>query len=139
MLVFEDISNEKRARRRGTYMTDDRRTYARQRHLELSAAQREARPSCLRHRGFTSLTEKLARRAVAFLNDTSPDGRLHRRQRDARQVHRRRHHGGFRPAAGARRDEDRAVRASIAMIRECRKWSAERTQRGQPMVAWASA
>jgi adenylate cyclase len=31
-------------------------------------------------------------------------------------------------------DEDRAVRTAIAMIRECRKWSKERAQRGQPTV-----
>jgi adenylate cyclase len=31
-------------------------------------------------------------------------------------------------------DEDRAVRAAIAMIRECRRWSGERVQRGQKPV-----
>ena len=31
-------------------------------------------------------------------------------------------------------DEDRAVRASIAMIRACKRWSQERVQRGQPPV-----
>ena len=31
-------------------------------------------------------------------------------------------------------DEDRAVRAAIAMIRECRRWSRDRVQRGQKSV-----
>ena len=31
-------------------------------------------------------------------------------------------------------DEDRAVRAAIAMLRECRRWSAERIKRGQRPV-----
>ena len=31
-------------------------------------------------------------------------------------------------------DEDRAVRAAIAMIRECRRWSRDRVQRGQKPV-----
>ena len=31
-------------------------------------------------------------------------------------------------------DEDRAVRAAISMIRDCRRWSHERVQRGPPPV-----
>ena len=31
-------------------------------------------------------------------------------------------------------DEDRAVRAAIAMVRACQRWSHERVQRGQPPV-----
>ena len=31
-------------------------------------------------------------------------------------------------------DEDRAVRAAIAMLRECRRWSSERTKRGRQPV-----
>ena len=88
-------------------------------------------------RGFTTLTEELgAQGTVAFLNDyfeimvdcmLKEDGMLDKFIGDAIM-------GAFGLPIPHDDDEDRAVRASIAMIRECRRWSAERVARGQKPV-----
>ncbi len=88
-------------------------------------------------RGFTTLTEELgAQGTVAFLNDyfeimvdcmLKEDGMLDKFIGDAIM-------GAFGLPIPHDDDEDRAVRAAISMIRECRRWSGERVARGQKPV-----
>jgi adenylate cyclase len=88
-------------------------------------------------RGFTTLSEELgAQGTVAFLNEyftmmveciAQEEGMLDKFIGDAVMAA-----FGLPMAHGD--DEDRAVRAAIAMIRACRRWSQERTQRGQSPV-----
>jgi adenylate cyclase len=88
-------------------------------------------------RGFTTLTEELgAQGTVAFLNEyfslmveciAHEEGMLDKFIGDAVMA-------AFGLPIAHDDDEDRAVRAAIAMIRECRRWSGERVQRGQKPV-----
>jgi adenylate cyclase len=88
-------------------------------------------------RGFTTLTEELgAQGTVAFLNEyfslmveciAHEEGMLDKFIGDAIMA-------AFGLPIAHDDDEDRSVRAAIAMIRECRRWSGERVQRGQKPV-----
>jgi adenylate cyclase len=88
-------------------------------------------------RGFTTLTEELgAQGTVAFLNEyfslmveciSHEEGMLDKFIGDAIMA-------AFGLPIAHDDDEDRAVRAAIAMIRECRRWSLGRVQRGQKPV-----
>jgi adenylate cyclase len=88
-------------------------------------------------RGFTTLSEELgAQGTVAFLNEyfslmveciSHEEGMLDKFIGDAIMA-------AFGLPMVHDDDEDRAVRAAIAMIRACRRWSHERVQRGQPPV-----
>jgi len=88
-------------------------------------------------RGFTTLTEELgAQGTVAFLNEyfslmveciVHEEGMLDKFIGDAIMA-------AFGLPIAHADDEDRAVRAAIAMIRECRRWSFGRVQRGQKPV-----
>ena len=92
-------------------------------------------------RGFTTLTEELgAQGTVAFLNEyfsymvdciSKEEGMLDKFIGDAIMA-------AFGLPMQHGDDEDRAVRASIAMIRECRRWSAERIAKGQKPVDMGS-
>jgi adenylate cyclase len=89
-------------------------------------------------RGFTTLTEELgAQGTVAFLNEyfslmveciAREEGMLDKFIGDAIMA-------AFGLPIAHDDDEDRAVRAAIAMIRECRRWSLDRVERGQKPVA----
>ena len=88
-------------------------------------------------RDFTTLTEELgAQGTVAFLNEyfaimveciVREAGMLDKFIGDAIMA-------AFGLPISHDDDEDRAVRAAIAMLRECRRWSSERTKRGQQPV-----
>jgi adenylate cyclase len=88
-------------------------------------------------RGFTTLTEELgAQGTVAFLNEyfslmvdciSHEEGMLDKFIGDAIMA-------AFGLPIAHGDDEDRAVRAAIAMIRECRRWSLERVQQGKKPV-----
>jgi adenylate cyclase len=88
-------------------------------------------------RGFTTLSEELgAQGTVAFLNEyfslmveciAHEEGMLDKFIGDAIMA-------AFGLPIAHDDDEDRAVRAAIAMIRECRRWSRDRIQRGQKPV-----
>ena len=88
-------------------------------------------------RGFTTLSEELgAQGTVAFLNEyftlmveciAREEGMLDKFIGDAIMA-------AFGLPVAHDDDEDRAVRAAIAMIRECRRWSYDRIQRGQKPV-----
>jgi adenylate cyclase len=88
-------------------------------------------------RGFTTLSEEMgAQGTVAFLNEyfslmveciAREEGMLDKFIGDAIMA-------AFGLPIAHDDDEDRAVRAAIAMIRECRRWSRDRIQRGQKPV-----
>jgi adenylate cyclase len=88
-------------------------------------------------RDFTALTEELgAQGTVAFLNEyfalmveciVREAGMLDKFIGDAIMA-------AFGLPISHEDDEDRAVRAAIAMLRECRRWSSERVKRGQRPV-----
>src|SRR3984957_8905516 len=88
-------------------------------------------------RDFTTLSEELgAQGTVAFLNEhfammveciAHEEGMLDKFIGDAVMA-------AFGLPIVHDDDEDRAVRAAIAMIRECRRWSRDRVQRGQKRV-----
>jgi adenylate cyclase len=88
-------------------------------------------------RGFTTLSEEMgAQGTVAFLNEyfslmveciAREEGMLDKFIGDAVMA-------AFGLPIAHDDDEDRAVRAAIAMIRECGRWSRERVQRGQKPV-----
>jgi adenylate cyclase len=88
-------------------------------------------------RNFTTLTEELgAQGTVAFLNEyfalmveciVREAGMLDKFIGDAIMA-------AFGLPIAHDDDEDRAVRAAIAMLRECRRWSSERIKRGQRPV-----
>jgi adenylate cyclase len=88
-------------------------------------------------RGFTTLSEELgAQGTVAFLNEyfslmveciAHEEGMLDKFIGDAIMA-------AFGLPMAHADDEDRAVRAAIAMVRACQRWSHERVQRGQPPV-----
>jgi len=88
-------------------------------------------------RDFTTLSEEFgAQGTVAFLNEyfsmmveciAKEEGMLDKFIGDAVMA-------AFGLPMAHDDDEDRAVRAAIAMIRECRRWSRERVQRGQKPV-----
>jgi len=88
-------------------------------------------------RGFTTLSEEMgAQGTVAFLNEyfslmveciAREEGMLDKFIGDAVMA-------AFGLPIAHDDDEDRAVRAAITMIRECRRWSYDRIQRGQKPV-----
>ena len=88
-------------------------------------------------RGFTTLSEEMgAQGTVAFLNEyfslmveciAREEGMLDKFIGDAVMA-------AFGLPIAHDDDEDRAVRAAIAMIRECQRWSRERVLRGQKPV-----
>jgi adenylate cyclase len=88
-------------------------------------------------RGFTTLSEEMgAQGTVAFLNEyfslmvdciAREEGMLDKFIGDAVMA-------AFGLPIAHDDDEDRAVRAAIAMIRECRRWSRDRIQRGQKPI-----
>ena len=88
-------------------------------------------------RGFTTLSEEMgAQGTVAFLNEyfslmveciAREEGMLDKFIGDAVMA-------AFGLPMAHDDDEDRAVRAAIAMIGECRRWSRDRVQRGQKPV-----
>ena len=140
MLVFEDISSEKRAKATmARYMdpTIAARMLDNDSSSLLGGVSARATVLFSDIRGFTALTEKLgAQSTVAFLNEyftlmvdciASEEGMLDKFIGDAIMA-------AFGLPLSHADDEDRAVRAAIAMIRECRKWSEQRAQRGQPRV-----
>ena len=140
MLVFEDISNEKRVKTTlARYMdpTIAARMLDNDSTGMLGGASTRATILFSDIRGFTTLTESLgAQGTVAFLNEyfslmvdciVGEEGMLDKFIGDAIMA-------AFGLPLAHADDEDRAVRTAIAMIRECRKWSRERAQRGQPMV-----
>lgn len=140
MLMIEDISTEKRVKATMSRYMDP--TIAAQM-LEkgatdiLGGASTRATILFSDIRGFTTLTEALgAQGTVAFLNEyfslmvdciVHEEGMLDKFIGDAIMA-------AFGLPLAHDDDEDRAVRAAIAMIRECRKWSEARAQRGQPPV-----
>jgi adenylate cyclase len=140
MLIFENISNEKRVKATmARYMdpTIAARMLDNDSSGILGGVSTRATILFSDIRGFTTLTESLgAQSTVAFLNEyfslmvdciVREEGMLDKFIGDAIMA-------AFGLPLAHNDDEDRAVRAAIAMIRECRKWSEERAQRGQPMV-----
>ena len=140
LLMFEDISTEKRVKATMARYMDP--TIAAQM-LEkgstdlLGGASKRATILFSDIRGFTTLTEALgAQGTVAFLNEyfslmvdciQAEEGMLDKFIGDAIMA-------AFGLPLAHDDDEDRAVRASIAMIRACRKWTEERALRGQAPV-----
>ena len=93
-------------------------------------------------RGFTGLSEELgAQGTVAFLNEyftlmveciAHEEGMLDKFIGDAIMA-------AFGLPMPHDDDEDRAVRAAIAMIRACRRWTMSGPSAGKPRSTWASA
>ncbi len=141
MLMIEDISTEKRVKATMSRYMDP--AIAAQM-LEsggsdlLGGASTRATVLFSDIRGFTTLTEELgAQGTVAFLNEyftimveciNQEGGMLDKFIGDAIMA-------AFGLPIGHEDDEDRAVRAAIAMIRGCRRYSEERVRRGQRPIA----
>jgi adenylate cyclase len=141
LLMIEDISTEKRVKATMARYMDpaiaarmlDHGTEA----ALLGGASTRATVLFSDIRGFTTLTEELgAQGTVAFLNEyfslmveciAKEEGMLDKFIGDAIMA-------AFGLPIAHDDDEDRAVRAAIAMIRECRRWSLARVERGQQPV-----
>ena len=134
MMVFSDISTEKRVKATMARYMDP--TIAAQMFENadtdvLGGTNRLATILFSDIRGFTTLTEHLgASGTVAFLNEyfgimveviTKFEGMLDKFIGDAIMA-------AFGLPISHEDDEDRAVQAAIGMIRECRRWSAERAK-----------
>jgi adenylate cyclase len=141
LLMIEDISAEKRVKATmarymdpaiAARMLDDRSETN-----ILGGASTRATVLFSDIRDFTALTEELgAQGTVAFLNEyfalmveciAREAGMLDKFIGDAIMA-------AFGLPISHDDDEDRAVRAAIAMLRECRRWSSERIKRGQRPV-----
>jgi adenylate cyclase len=141
LLMIEDISTEKRIKATmarymdpaiAARMLDDNSDTS-----LLGGASTRATVLFSDIRNFTTLTEELgAQGTVAFLNEyfslmveciTSEAGMLDKFIGDAIMA-------AFGLPIAHEDDEDRAVRAAVAMIRECRRWSRDRMMRGQKSV-----
>jgi adenylate cyclase len=141
LLMIEDISAEKRVKATmarymdptiAARMLDDRSETS-----ILGGASTRATILFSDIRDFTTLTEELgAQGTVAFLNEyfalmveciAREAGMLDKFIGDAIMA-------AFGLPISHDDDEDRAVRAAIAMLRECRRWSSERSKRGQRPV-----
>ena len=139
MLLMEDISTEKRVKATmARYMDPAIAAQMLERGAEmLGGASTRATVLFSDIRGFTTLTEELgAQGTVAFLNEyftimveciNAEGGMLDKFIGDAIMA-------AFGLPIGHEDDEDRAVRASIAMLRGCRKFSEERMKRGLKAV-----
>jgi len=139
MLMIEDISSEKRMKATMSRYMDP--TIA-AKMLEggqdlLGGASTEATVMFTDIRGFTTITEEVgAQGTVAFLNEyftlmveciTKEEGMLDKFIGDAIMA-------AFGLPIAHDDDPDRAVRAAIAMIRELRRWNADRAARGQKTI-----
>jgi adenylate cyclase len=141
LLMIEDISTEKRIKATmarymdpaiAARMLDDNSDTS-----LLGGASTRATVLFSDIRDFTTLTEELgAQGTVAFLNEyfslmveciAREAGMLDKFIGDAIMA-------AFGLPIAHEDDEDRAVRAAIAMIRECRRWSRDRIKRGQRFV-----
>jgi adenylate cyclase len=137
MMMIEDISTEKRVKATMARYMDP--TIAAQMFENadadvLGGVSRRATILFSDIRGFTTLTEHIgATGTVAFLNEyfgimvdviRKYEGMLDKFIGDAIM-------GAFGMPISHDDDEDRAVHAAIDMIRECRRWSAERVKAGQ--------
>ena len=141
LLMIEDISTEKRVKATmARYMDPAIATRMLDQGGEgtlLGGASTRATVLFSDIRGFTTLTEELgAQGTVAFLNEyfslmveciVHEEGMLDKFIGDAIMA-------AFGLPIAHDDDEDRAVRTAIAMIRECRRWSLNRVQRGQKPV-----
>jgi adenylate cyclase len=141
LLMIEDISTEKRVKATMARYMDPAIAARMLDHTSeadlLGGASTRATVLFSDIRGFTTLTEELgAQGTVAFLNEyfslmvdciAREEGMLDKFIGDAIMA-------AFGLPIAHDDDEDRAVRAAIAMIRECRRWSRERVQRGQKPV-----
>jgi adenylate cyclase len=141
LLMIEDISTEKRVKATMSRYMDPAIAARMLDHDSdaalLGGASTRATVLFSDIRGFTTLTEELgAQGTVAFLNEyfslmveciVREEGMLDKFIGDAIMA-------AFGLPIAHDDDEDRAVRAAIAMIRECRRWSRERMQRGQKPV-----
>ena len=141
LLMIEDISTEKRVKATMARYMDPAIAARMLDHSSdatlLGGASTRATVLFSDIRGFTTLTEELgAQGTVAFLNEyfslmveciSHEEGMLDKFIGDAIMA-------AFGLPIAHDDDEDRAVRAAIAMIRECRRWSLGRVQRGQKPV-----
>jgi len=141
LLMIEDISTEKRVKATMARYMDPAIAARMLDHTGdaglLGGASTRATVLFSDIRGFTTLTEELgAQGTVAFLNEyfslmveciSREEGMLDKFIGDAIMA-------AFGLPIAHDDDEDRAVRTAIAMIRECRRWSRERLQRGQKPV-----
>jgi adenylate cyclase len=141
LLMIEDISSEKRVKATmARYMDPAIATRMLDNNSDtslLGGASTRATVLFSDIRDFTSLTEELgAQGTVAFLNEyfalmveciVREAGMLDKFIGDAIMA-------AFGLPISHDDDEDRAVRAAVAMLRECRRWSSERIKRGQRPV-----
>ena len=141
LLMIEDISEEKRVKATmARYMDPAIATRMLDNNSDtslLGGASTRATVLFSDIRDFTSLTEELgAQGTVAFLNEyfalmvefiVREAGMLDKFIGDAIMA-------AFGLPISHDDDEDRAVRAAVAMLRECRRWSSERIKRGQRPV-----
>jgi adenylate cyclase len=141
LLMIEDISTEKRVKATmARYMDPAIAARMLDNNVDaglLGGASTRATVLFSDIRGFTTLSEEMgAQGTVAFLNEyfslmveciAREEGMLDKFIGDAVMA-------AFGLPISHDDDEDRAVRAAIAMIRECRRWTRDRIQRGQKPV-----
>jgi adenylate cyclase len=141
MVMIEDISTEKRVKSTLSRYMDpdlaDRLLSADTREEILGGTESVASVLFSDVRSFTTIAEKLGPHGtVAMLNDyfermvaciSAQAGMLDKFIGDAIMA-------VFGLPIAAEDDEDRALRAAIAMIRSLREWNLEREQRGEPVI-----